>query len=395
MATARRAEADRPHLCAARGDPVYCQAIMLDHRERRQGEPRASRVEEAVRAYAARVFALTTSAVRAEKLAGDASMRQYFRVHLPDGRHYVVARYPEPFDPTTHPYCDVTALFLKAGLPVPMILDADGERAMMLLEDLGDLRLQDWLPWASIEERRAAYREAVELILRIQDATALARECGSVASRLAFDVEKLEGELHFFFVNFFERYLGLSLDPERAERLHEEFRQMATELAAIPRVLTHRDFHSRNLMWHRDRLYIIDHQDARLGPPSYDLASLLGDPYVELEEVLIEEMLELFLQEKARGEERWSSERCQMFRRELELMSLQRLLKATGTYAYQTAVLSNSVYVPYIPRALQRAARVLFRLERFPALQEVFDEIIAPALSEGKGIRRDVSTGDL
>jgi aminoglycoside/choline kinase family phosphotransferase len=366
---------------------------MLDHGERRHGKPSASRIEEAVCAYAARVFALTASAVRAEKLAGDASMRQYFRIHLPDGRHYIVARYPEPFDPATHPYCDVTALFLKAGLPVPMILDADGARAMMLLEDLGDLRLQEWLRWATPDEQRAAYQEAIGLILRIQDATDLAHECGSVASRLAFDVEKLEGELRFFFVNFFEKYLGLSLDPERAERLHAEFQQIATELAAIPRVLTHRDFHSRNLMWHRDRLYIIDHQDARLGPPSYDVASLLGDPYVELEEGLIEEMLDLFLREKARGKAGWSSERCRMFRQELELMSLQRLLKATGTYAYQTAVLGNSVYVPYIPRALQRAARVLFRLGRFPALQDVFEEIIAPALTEREGIHRDVPTG--
>jgi len=353
---------------------------MSDHAERRKNE---QCLQQAVRAYVAHLFGLDPSAVRTETLVGDASMRQYVRVHLPDGSRYVVARYPEPFDPTTHPYCDVTALFLKAGLPVPMLFDADGERGMMLLEDLGDVRLQDWLPNARREEREAAYREAVRLILRIQDATRLAEECGSVAARVAFDVEKLDGELRFFFANFFQRYLGLALDRERAERLHAEFREIAAELAAVPRVLTHRDFHARNLMRHRDRLYIIDHQDARLGPPSYDLASLLGDPYVELEDALVEEMIEFFLQEKARADVGWrSAERRAAFRRELDLMAVQRLLKATGTYAYQTAVVGNPVYEPYIPRALERAARALARLGRFPALQETFAEIIAPAVLE-------------
>lgn len=355
---------------------------MADQNERREGEPTVDRIEDVVRAYAARVFGLPASAVRARRLAGDASMRQYFRIVLPDERRYVVARYPEPFDPATHPYCDVTALFLKAGLPVPSIFDADGEQALMLLEDLGDVRLQDWLATAEPEARRSAYREAIRLILRIQDATRLAQECGSVAARLAFDVEKLDGELCFFFTNFFEKYLDLSLEAEHRERLHEEFREIAAELAAIPRVLTHRDFHSRNLMWHRGQLYIIDHQDARLGPPSYDVASLLGDPYVELEDALIEEMVAFFLEEKARADAAWSSARCRAFRGELDLMLLQRLLKATGTYAYQTAVLGNSVYIPYIPRALQRAARVLSRLGRFPALQRAFEEVIVPALAE-------------
>ncbi len=353
---------------------------MSDQGERKE---HAHGIEDTVRAYAACVFGLAPHGVRVERLAGDASVRQYFRVYFPDGSHYVVARYPEPFDPATHPYCDVTALFLKAGLPVPKLFDADGERAMMLLEDLGDIRLQDWLPAARPQERRAIYREAVRLILRIQEATRLAEECGSVAARLAFDVEKLDWELRFFFTNFFEKHLGLSLDLERVERLHAEFLEIATELAAIPRVLTHRDFHSRNLMLHRGRLYIIDHQDARLGPPSYDLASLLGDPYVELEDALAEEMIEFFLEQKARVDASWRlAKRHALFRQEMDLMSLQRLLKATGTYAYQTAVLGNPVYAPYIPRALRRAARVLFRLGRFPALQEAFEEIIAPALLE-------------
>lgn len=324
---------------------------------------------QVVREYAGDFFCTDPEDIAVHKLAGDASTRRYFRLRLPDGTTFVVARYAEPFDPASHPYCDVTALFLAANLPVPDLFDVNGLLGMMLLQDLGDLRLQDWVPHATPGERLRAYRESVDLIIRIQEATQLAFERGSVASRLAFDQEKLGWELRFFYTHFFEAYLQRRLSPEEKEKVLAECEEIARELAALPRVLTHRDFHSRNLMLCDGRQYIIDHQDARLGPASYDLASLLGDPYVVLDEELVEEIFGYFVERKAEREGEWARpSRRREFKQEYDLMTVQRLLKATGTYAYQTAVVGNSVYVPYIGRALRRALQALERVNRFPAL---------------------------
>ena len=79
------------------------------------------------------------------------------------------------------------------------------------------------------------------------------------------------------------------------EVLREEFGEMIEELASEPRVLCHRDYHSRNLMYHQERLYIIDFQDARMGPDTYDLASLLRDAYVDLPEQTVNDLLTYFL----------------------------------------------------------------------------------------------------
>jgi hypothetical protein len=324
---------------------------------------------ERVREYAGDFFCTDPEDIAVEKLTGDASTRRYFRLRLPDGKTFIVACYAEPFDPATHPYCDVTALFRSAGLPVPDLLDVDGPRAMMLVQDLGDLRLQDWVPRATADARRRAYREAVDLILRIQEATRLAFERGSVASRLAFDEEKLGWELRFFYTTFFEAYLQQPLPDDQRERVLAECEHIARELAARPRVLTHRDFHSRNLMLWDGRQYIIDHQDARQGPSSYDLASLLGDPYVVLEPDLVEEMFAYFVQRKAEQKGPGAHPLDgREFEHEYEVMMVQRLLKATGTYAYQTAVVGTTVYVPYIGRALRGALRALDRLGQYPAL---------------------------
>ena len=76
----------------------------------------------------------------------------------------------------------------------------------------------------------------------------------------------------------------MAIDAAAREALTEEWRNLAGLLASEPRVLCHRDYHSRNLMLSAGELYIIDFQDARMGPDTYDLASLLRDSYVDLTE---------------------------------------------------------------------------------------------------------------
>lgn len=302
------------------------------------------------------------------KLAGDASTRQYFRIFCND-TSFIAALYPESFNALTHPFCDVTKIFFTAKLPVPKIISVSAKYGLMLLEDLGDLRLQDWLTNASPTEQKAAYQEAIELILAIQSATELAIKENSISSQLAFDEAKLAWELDFFYKHYFHSYLHIELSAEKENLLKLELSEIAKELAERPRVLCHRDFHSRNLMFYQGRQYIIDHQDARMGPATYDLASLLRDPYVELNEELIQELYQFFIDKKLSSgtSKQWAEE----IKLEFELMTVQRIVKAIGTYAYQTAVVKNMVYQPYIPKAIDTVITAANRLGRFANLCEV------------------------
>jgi len=339
---------------------------------------RNSSPERTIQEYIARHFNQPPDRVRVIRLAGDASTRQYYRVSWADGPSYVVARYPEPIDATTHSTCQITRLFLQARLPVPRILDIAESEGLMLLDDLGDIRLQDWLSTTNAQARREGYRQAIDLILRIQEATRLAIESGNVAAQLAFDETKLGWELAFFYENFFEKFLGLPLSPERRSDIFDEFTAISRDLASLPRVLCHRDYHSRNLMLHQEQWFIIDHQDARMGPVSYDLASLLGDPYVELDDDFHSEIYDYFVARRVKSQPKipdptWPTQ----FGLEYQLMLIQRLLKATGTYAYQMAVMGNDVYLPYIPRSIQRALAALHTLNRFPAIGETLERCTA------------------
>jgi aminoglycoside/choline kinase family phosphotransferase len=321
------------------------------------------------------------------RLTGDASTRSYFRASTPQ-ESLIVALYGATFDETVRAvdrlaeaeaanpaarltfandpcaHIEVTALFLEAGLPVPAVLKSLGRDSMMFIEDVGDIRLQDWLSDRAEGEAFEAYRHALELVVRIQEATARALETDSICSHLAFDEAKLRWELGFFFANYFNKYLRIKLDPSTANAVQDDFKTLCSELASRPRVLTHRDYHARNLMMQSDRMFIIDYQDARMGPASYDVASLISDPYTALSPEHVAELTERFIQMKANSKLPLSD--VGEFRIELELMTVQRMLKAMGTYASQAA-LNNPIYVPYLEPAGTRALAAMERLGRFEA----------------------------
>jgi aminoglycoside/choline kinase family phosphotransferase len=300
-------------------------------------------------------------ATRVAPLSGDASTRRYFRVAQDEGT-FVLALYPEPFVPKDLAFLDVRELLDGYGLAVPAIFDVDGARGIVLQEDLGDCTLQEALKDTSDERREEMYREAVDGIVTLQRKSGEGPQRAD-CFRIAFDIEKLTWELHYFLKHFVEGHRRRELTVEDRATLSEAFHVLSQEIASWPRTLCHRDYHSRNLMVHRERLYWIDFQDARMGPATYDLVSLLKDAYVDVPEELSEGLAERFRQRAVPAESR------ELFRRRFELMAVQRTLKALGTFGYMATVRDNPVYLPYIPRTLAHARRVL---SRYPELERLW-----------------------
>jgi aminoglycoside/choline kinase family phosphotransferase len=115
-------------------------------------------------------------------------------------------------------------------------------------------------------------------------------------------------------------------------------------------------------------LHIIDFQDARLGPDTYDLVSLLRDSYVDIADRELDELIAYFLALKQRD---GTTPGADEFRRRFDLMALQRNLKALGTFGYQTMTRRNTVYIQYMPRTLRYARTNLEKYPRFTRLREL------------------------
>ena len=311
-----------------------------------------------VTAYLARVGLVANETSTCE-LAGDASDRRYVRVVSADGSSRVLLVHADPIDAETLPFVNVARLLRQIPVPVPAVLAQEADLGILVLEDLGDVTLQDHLVDATGEEQSARYLEASELLVRIQRRGHELASNEFIPFGLAFDEVKLTSELDFFVQHFLITHRGASPPPTS---LAAEFTALAAELAAEPRVLCHRDYHSRNLMLHNDQLHIIDFQDARMGPDTYDLVSLLRDSYVSLDRSFVEEIVRSYLARTGICDRPTFAER-------FDHMSVQRHLKALGTFGYQTAVLGRDRYREAIPRTLGYLRDVFERRPRYGRLR--------------------------
>jgi aminoglycoside/choline kinase family phosphotransferase len=306
---------------------------------------------------------------RLETLPGDASTRRFHRLSLASGGTCVVMDYGKAFDGETDDI-RLTRIFERAALPVARVLDVLPEAGALVLEDLGDTTFEVALGRAESgrgPNRLDLYRAALALAAAVatRGTETLRRSDRSVAPSI--DEDRLLFEMRYFLEHFVGGFLAL---PAAQDELREPLFDLARIVATHPRVLCHRDFHSRNLMvLPNHSLAMVDIQDARWGPDSYDVASLVRDAYVEISESDVAEFVEIYrLQLDGPPEP-------EAFAQRFRLVAAQRMIKALGTFGYQVTRLERDRYREAIPRTVGRLARVLGADPQTDALATFFQRI--------------------
>ncbi len=308
-----------------------------------------------------------------ETLTPDASTREFFRINF-KSKSAIACVYDESFKAAEHNHLDVTALFHASNLPVAEVYNFDENLGIIVQEDFGDTILRDAL--IQSEDKEKLINQSISLIAKIQAATPKAFELNSIASQLKFDEEKLLWELNFFKTHYFETLRKRKLLPKEDADLNAEFTELAQELSTRATVLCHRDFHAANLMIDSsNKLRIIDHQDARIGTASYDLVSLLLDRVLDApEQIWLDEKKRYFLSQRQKlGLEMIDIEK---FDYEFELQTIQRCLKAIGTFSFQSINRSKIYFIPFIVPTFQIVLQAAENLNRFPNLQRIIAENI-------------------
>ena len=312
-------------------------------------------------------------------LAGDASNRRYFRIELTGGtaRSVILMQLAEPeafkqseeaVSGAAHqvaelPFLNILSHLSKSGVSVPRLYHYDQTAGLLYLEDFGDLTLSEACREASTADLEARYAQAVDVLVQMQAQATSPADPNCLAFHRSFDVPLLMWEFDHFLEYGIVARQGKPMCADDHLPIRGEFEHIAEVLADQPRVFVHRDYHSRNLMVDGERLGVIDFQDALMGPATYDLASLLRDAYIELDEVLIDRLIDRYLDQMAAHRQVWTNREA--FRRLFDFTSIQRNLKAAGRFVYIDRVKGNPNFLADIPRVLNYVKR---NLQKYPEL---------------------------
>jgi hypothetical protein len=307
---------------------------------------------------------------RIVEIAGDASTRRFFRAAAGKKTAILIA-HPEPLTPSSALFSNHRVLE-SIGAPVPSILDSDPAYGLVLTEDLGDVTLQKHLlnlaPGRRGDEARRLYREACDLIVLLHERGARALRPGDFAAGCALDRERFLLELDHFHRHFVIGHRKMSPPSADEAILRAFYTDLAEECDRLPRVYCHRDFQSRNLMVQRGRLRLIDFQDARMGPYTYDAAALLRDSSLDLDPKMVDEMIDRLCHALDLAPDE--------FRRDFDLMALERNIKDLGTFGFMAGVRGRPEYLEYVPRTVGFVKRTLVRGRRYHSLYPVVDRYV-------------------
>jgi N-acetylmuramate 1-kinase len=317
-------------------------------------------------------------------LAGDASNRRYFRIELTGGavRSVILMQLAEPeafkqseeaVSGAAHhiaelPFLNIHSHLSKAGVSVPCLYHYDQPAGLLYLEDFGDLTLSEASREASATDLEARYTQAVDALVQMQSKATDAANSNCLAFHRSFDVSLLMWEFDHFLEYGIVARQGKPMCADDHLPIRDEFDKIAGLLAGQPPVFVHRDYHSRNLMVDGERLGVIDFQDALMGPATYDLASLLRDAYIELDERLIDRLIDRYLDGLPMHRHVWTNR--ETFRRLFDFTSIQRNLKAAGRFVYIDRIKGNSKYLADIPRVLNYVKRNLWKYPELDRLRK-------------------------
>lgn len=284
-----------------------------------------------------------------QPIAADGSNRRFYRLRGPRGSSICLYHPEPPGEPVTEndSFDAIGRHLRRQGLPVPEIYEYCRGEGWFLVEDLGNVSLQEhYRLQADLKARLRLYEQVLDVLVDLQTAGTEGFEPGWCFDTPAYDAPLVwQRECLYFLQAFVNDYLGL---PTGVDEVGEDFAWLIRQaLEPVQEFFLHRDFQSRNLMIHQGRVWLLDFQGARLGPLLYDLAALLLDPYVQLPEALQEALLTKYLnllQTRLPLEP-------PVWRRRYTYVALCRNLQILGAYGFLSRQRGKTFFEQFIPSA--------------------------------------------
>lgn len=292
-------------------------------------------------------------------LNGDAGNRLYFLVESTGGEKHILCSYASEELESFHNFSKIRHILKENDISVPHIYSENEGCGFMLIEYLGHTSLEDYAK-KSAKNKINMYTKVINQLVSLQ----------SMKPESIFVEARFTKEIFLWELNFALKHLrglfSLRIDSSLEKKLQKEFKSLSSKLSSLDEVVTHRDFHSRNLLIYNERPYMIDFQDARMGNPFYDLTSLIEDTYVNLNTPEKEALKDYYCFSKKLSQDN-------LFEENYNLQALQRSIKACGSFASLKIIHGFDRYLQYLKPSFVNIKTYLEKLNSFAATKDFID----------------------
>ncbi|MDH5768967.1 MAG: phosphotransferase [Nitrospirota bacterium] len=267
-------------------------------------------------------------------------------------------------------HIEYTRFFQRYAIPVPKLIDVETEKRSALFEDMGDLSLYSWLKCQRAQKQiEKVYKKVIDVLVLIHTvATEHVSECPLLENRV-FDYDYLRWETGYFIERFVNGIRNIKI--KNLSVLNDEFHRLALKADSFPKTVVHRDFQPQNIMITKGKIpRLVDYQGARIGPPAYDVVSILWDPYYRLEDNVRQQLLDYYVSVmKKRLKGRFSKKD---FIDTILSCRFQRHMQSLGAYGFLSAVKGKKYFLKHVPEGIRLLKEdILLSKEEYPELYKL------------------------
>ncbi len=280
-----------------------------------------------------------------KSIKGDASFRTFYRFIQNKKSKIIVLSKKENYK-NLIAYTAINKFLRKKKILCPKLYDYNLDKGIVIIEDFGDLTYHKFLQ--KKKYKFTSYKNIVDLLIKIQKIKPVTK-IKNITPK-SHIVEKYSNKiLHQESDLFFDWYLPLFLKKKKVLSIKKNLRKNLSNLYRklnFPNsYFVHRDFHIENLMKTRNKIGVIDTQDALIGNPAYDLVSLIDDVRIKNSTKLKNQIYNYYLK-KTKIVNRLN---CKKFLIDFNILSVQRSLKIIGIFARLFKRDQKDKYLKLIP----------------------------------------------
>tara|TARA_B100000945_G_scaffold215196_1_gene173388 strand:+ start:690 stop:1655 length:966 start_codon:yes stop_codon:yes gene_type:complete len=279
-----------------------------------------------------------------KKIKSDASFREFFRLYKGNETSIIVIAKKERFKNLVA-YSAINKFLRKKGIYTPKLISQHFNEGIMEIEDFGNNTLLHHIKKS--KNKLSIYKRCVDLILKIQKIKPIRKiklESNKYVNLGNYNKKNLHKESNLFFNWYLPGVLGKKKSLKFNKIIKKELKKIYKKIYFKNQFIVHRDFHISNIMPTNKKLGLIDTQDAILGNPTYDLASLLDDVRVKVPAKIKKHLFQYYIKNCTIKKKEIS-----LLKNDFDILSIQRNLKILGIFYRLFKRDNKSQYLKYLP----------------------------------------------